>query len=162
MNPTATTALDLRDIHGAASPALWPPAPGWWLVALIVLALLLMGAVWLHRRWLRRRDRNEILSELDALSHCSSGEHTADCIARLSALLRRLALRRYPRAQVAPLSGNAWLQFLDDTGGAGGFTRGAGRVLEDGAYRPDSGDVQIDPLLQLARRWVTHNLEAGA
>jgi len=162
MNPSANAALDLRDIHAAASPALWPPAPGWWVVALVVVSLLLMSVVWLRRRWLLRQDRIEILAELDALTHCSENEPSADRIARLSALLRRIALRRYPREQVAPLSGSAWLQFLDDTGGLGEFTRGAGRILEDGAYRPDTADLQVDPLMQLARRWVTHNLEAGA
>ena len=40
MNPQ----LQLRDIHLPAEPSWWPPAPGWWL-----LAILLMARVWWAR-----------------------------------------------------------------------------------------------------------------
>ena len=30
---------------------LWPPAPGWWIVALLVLAAIITGGLWLFRFW---------------------------------------------------------------------------------------------------------------
>ena len=46
MNGSGDLASLLRDIHLPQVPAWWPPRPGWWLVALVLLAAVL----W----WLRR------------------------------------------------------------------------------------------------------------
>ena len=35
----------LADIHEAAEPALWPPALGWWLLAVIGIVGLVAGAI---------------------------------------------------------------------------------------------------------------------
>ena len=44
----------MRDIHYPGDPSWFPPAPGWWLVA----ALLIAALIWLYRRFYRyRRDR---------------------------------------------------------------------------------------------------------
>lgn len=49
MNPQDPLS-QLRDIHLPATGGFWPPAPGWWLLALILL-LSLAGLCWLlHRR----------------------------------------------------------------------------------------------------------------
>ena len=86
-------------------------------------------------------------------------------LAGLSRLLRRLALARYPRHQVAGLSGIQWLDFLDATGGEGGFAQGPGRVLIEAAYRPErEEEVVFDPecLQALVMRWIESNWERGS
>jgi type II secretory pathway component PulF len=45
--------LELRDIHDVPPPGFWPPAPGWWIIALLVLLALIA----LSRRLLRRYSR---------------------------------------------------------------------------------------------------------
>ena len=57
-----------------------------------------------------------------------ASERTPDALAHMSVLLRRLALMRFPRQHVAALTGNAWLRFLDESGGNGRFTARAGPV----------------------------------
>ncbi|MEM7564901.1 MAG: DUF4381 domain-containing protein, partial [Pseudomonadota bacterium] len=46
-------ALDLRDIHLPSESLWWPPAPGWWVLAFLILVV----AVMLPRimRWWRRK-----------------------------------------------------------------------------------------------------------
>jgi len=133
MNPGA--ALDLRDIHLPAEPSWWPPAPGWWLLALIVIALL----VYLGRRLLgirrRHRQRRHLLRALADVrkAHPLTTDAPA-ALAAASELLRRACRRHAPDALT--LQGEAWLQFLDDDREDAPFSRGPGRLLLDGPYRP--------------------------
>lgn len=163
MNPAATATLDLRDIHAAAPPALWPPAPGWWVLAVLLAVLLIVSTLWLLRRYRAQRIRRRIMEELDALTANNAGENSEEFLTHLSVLLRRIALRRYSRERVASLTGGDWLRFLDDTGGGGEFEHGVGHLLETGPYRPPGREpLPADELLGLARRWVKQNLEVAA
>lgn len=162
MNPTAAATLDLRDIHAAAAPGFWPPAPGWWLLAVLLLVLLTVATLWLLRRYRAYRLTLQILDELNTLSNSIGNINTEDFLTKLSVLLRRIALRRYSREQVAPLTGSDWLRFLDATGGGGDFEHGVGQILEIGPYRPLGRELPADELLTLARRWVKQNLKEAA
>ena len=161
MNPAATATLDLRDIHAAAPPAFWPPAPGWWVVALLLIAILVLSTLWLLRRYRLYRLKVDIMDEIESISTCNT-ENTEEFTAHLSMLLRRIALRRYSRERVAPLTGSDWLRFLDETGGNGDFEHGIGQILEVGPYRPQTSELPAEELLALARRWAKQNLKVAA
>jgi len=47
MNPGSE--LPLRDIHLPAPLSWWPPAPGWWLLLTLLVAIALLGGYLLHR-----------------------------------------------------------------------------------------------------------------
>jgi hypothetical protein len=162
MNPTVAATLDLRDIHAAPPPAFWPPAPGWWVLAAVLLLVLAVLAGWGFRRYRAYRQKRHIMDEIDQLSHSYSKENITDFVTGISTLLRRVALRRYARARVASLTGSDWLRFLDDTGGEGEFEQGVGRILEVGPYQPRTHDVPAEALLALVRCWVRKNLEVAA
>ncbi|MFQ5642255.1 MAG: DUF4381 domain-containing protein [Thiogranum sp.] len=157
----ALPALDLRDIHSAPPPGFWPPAPGWWLLAVLLVAVLVPASVWLYRRYRLYRRRRRVLAELEQLEAPGAQQHSAEFITAVSTLLRRVALLRFERRRVASLSGAAWLRFLDDTGGGGEFSTGAGQVLADGSYVSRPQDIAADRLLELARRWIKKNLGAA-
>ena len=147
--------LELRDIHAPAAPSFWPPAPGWWLVAVLAV-LLLIALAWalsrLYRRWRRRRIALQALLQVRR----SVGDDRRALAAELSILLRRVALTRYPRSEVAGLSGVHWLQFLDETGGGGRFVSGPGRALAEAPYAP-AFELDTEELCALVRAWLKHN-----
>lgn len=111
MNGGNDLAALLRDIHLPASPPWWPPQPGWWLVALVLLAV---GLWWLRRlpAWKR-----EALARLDAAEadYARHGD-TARLLADLSVLLRACALQLQGREEVAGLTGPAWIECLRELG----------------------------------------------
>jgi hypothetical protein len=160
MNTPAGTMLELRDIHAAPAPGLWPPAPGWWALAILLAVLLVLGLLWLRRRYHARRFRRQVMLELEDITDRYKDRYDDGFFAETGIWLRRVALHRYPPEQVASLTGSAWLEFLDATGGAGEFRTGAGQVLETGPYRPEGTAVAVDSLLALIRRWGKKNLEA--
>ncbi|MEO8123528.1 MAG: DUF4381 domain-containing protein, partial [Burkholderiales bacterium] len=140
------------------APSLWPPAPGWWVLAVLLLVLIAWGVPLLLRRRRIRQQRKRIFAALAALQAGLASERSPEQLSRIGELLRRLALTRYPRSEVASLSGGPWLRFLDDSGGQGGFSDGPGRVLADGPYRRQMPpDLDIDGLAALVRSWVEKN-----
>ncbi len=159
MNPASQPALQLRDIHLPAEPGWWPPAPGWWVVAVLVLILLAWTARIALRHYRLHRQRQRLLTMLDALAR-PDGTLTPQALTEISTLLRRLALMRYPRQRVAALTGAEWLCFLDESGGTDRFSHGPGQVLATGPYQPTlPTDVDFAALSTLVRDWVKKNTE---
>ena len=135
--------LVLRDVHVPAAPSLWPPAPGWWLVAGGVLALI--AAVWLLRRLhARKRAERERLFDDACRGLAASAQ-----VAAMSELLRRAARQVDKRAD--KLQGEAWLHFLDGKQGRD-FSAGAGRLLLQGGYQRDVEASELATLKSLARK----------
>ncbi len=124
----------LHDIVVPAPVPLWPPAPGWLVLA---AALALLGAalvLWAHRRRQRNRYRVEALAELDRLRSETSGLAAAERAGALLVLLRRTALSAYPRRELASLSGPDWWRYLDERDREARFAEGRGARLEALAY----------------------------
>jgi len=114
MNPVQATPqemLQLKDIHLPLGPDMWPPAPGWWVLAAAALGFLVWVTLQLYRLWRRHRLQKEILASLDALQ-LHSDEQIPQFLAEISILLRRVAMMKFPRQQVAALTGKGWLSFL--------------------------------------------------
>jgi hypothetical protein len=126
-----------------------PETIGWYLLA----GALALGLLWVGwrfwRRWRANAYRREALAELKEIETAPE---------RLPALLKRVALVAYPRAQVAELSGDAWLGFLDGTLGTTDFSSGSGHWLPELAYDPGAADrisqKERKDLFVLARRWI--------
>ena len=146
---TAPSGPVLRDIHLPAEPSWWPPAPGWWLIALIVLALLVWQGLRLRRRQRLARARRGLLREFDR----ANAESGAAKVAALSELLRRTALRYAPGS--ARLRDEDWLAFLDADDPEQPFLRGPGRLLLDGPYRPQVEANDAAALAQVVRARLT-------
>lgn len=136
--------LPLRDVHLPSSPSWWPPAPGWWLVCVIVIVLLMVlaGLIWRRRR--RRAGWRQVFDRELAAAHGDAAR-----LATLSSLLRRAARRVDPVAD--RLQGEAWLRWLDGTGGRD-FSDGVGRALLDGGFRRDPRIERIAQVEIVARR----------
>lgn len=158
MTAPAAQALQLRDIHLPDAPAIWPLAPGWWLLAGVLLVLLAWASVvgWHHYR--SRRERMQVLDELDRITAGLARERSPVVLAKLSTLLRQLALLRFSRTRVAGLTGDAWLRFLDESGHTTGFCAGPGRMLVTGPYQRElPEDVDVQGLVLLVRQWIDRN-----
>ncbi|MCG8379484.1 MAG: DUF4381 domain-containing protein [Proteobacteria bacterium] len=152
---TTPESLPLRDIHLPDAVSWWPPAPGWWLLLLVVLALIIV-AIYMYQRRRNRLDSAVHLAqcELQAIRDRFTEQRDQRQLLRdLSALLRRSAVSLHERQDVASLTGEAWLEFLDTHMADKPFTRGPGRALESGPYQPETR-VEPDALLQICDDWL--------
>jgi uncharacterized protein DUF4381 len=164
MAATAVANSGLEQLHEILlpDPVSWmPQTTGWYAVLALVLCIV---ARWIYgrvRRYRANRYRRLALAELAIIEReLRQPERRAQALAHIPVVLKRTALAAFPRRDVAGLSGEQWLAFLDQTMGGKHFTAGGGRLLADVAYAPASRiaalpDASVGALLQCARNWIT-------
>ena len=143
----------LRDIHLPDPVSWWPPAPGWWLLVIAVLAIFAGAGYFLRRHIHRNRYRKVALGELQLLNENRGRHSTRHTVEQLARLLRRVAILTCGREAVAPLVGKSWLMFLDNKGETDQFTTGPGEVLGEGHYH-QTVEADLDQLIQLVEKWL--------
>ena len=158
--------IPLRGLHLPEVVGWWPLAPGWWLL----IALLVAATVVLLRAWLQRRAhaaaRRKALRQLEESRSAYAYHGNPVALgAEVSELLRRAMLAYAPRAEVAGLTGDEWLAWLDRDLDEPRFREGAGRSLLELPYRnPETvaADVDIDGMLAAVRERLRTPVGRGA
>ncbi|MBF0188189.1 MAG: DUF4381 domain-containing protein [Magnetococcales bacterium] len=136
----AILTTELRGVHEPPPPPFWPPAPGWWI---LLLAILVAGVLTVRTVQKQRRKRRLLVAARSALTPLANAPHPETPQAlrhhlnELNALLRRVAMARFGREQVAGLQGEAWVQFLDRTAGQKIFSNNQGTTLITLHHMPD-------------------------
>lgn len=142
--------IPLRDLHLPDPIGWWPPAPGWW----VLLALAVIGLALLLRQYVRSRSgaaaRRRALRELRRLiAEYESHRDAVTFSGELSQLLRRTMLAYAPRRDVAGLTGDAWLAWLDRDFSEPLFVSDTGRKLLELPYRRPDDQMAALELLDL-------------
>ncbi len=152
MNGTPDILAGLRDIVAPAPPPVWPPAPGWWLIGCSAAAIALL--VWMRaKKRLARSARTAALKQFSRIAALPA----QPAIAELSTLMRRAAMTKFPRTDVAALTGRDWLEFLDQSGATDQFCNGPGRILASAPYQNQVAE-QCDGAIALCRQWIVRVL----
>ena len=148
---TADPLAQLRDIHLPEPISWWPPAPGWWIVLLVALASIILSILCVRNWWLCNRYRRTAIRELSNLKN--NPQDNQQTLREISTLLRRVALQTYGRKNVAPLSGDQWLTFLDRTGKTDQFSQGPAKVLGCALYQ-SSVEADTKQVIQIIHKWI--------
>lgn len=142
----------LRPLHAPEPVSWWPPAPGWWIV--FVLAVVVIVLIYNYRK--RLASQRAALHELNQLK--KNMDNIAHPVAIINQLLKRYALTCWPMTEVASLTGESWLAFLDANGGNGKFSGGPGQLLLTDSYKNERADAdQLTELIALANHWIKIN-----
>jgi len=149
------TELPLRDLHLPEPVGWWPLAPGWWFVVAVAAVVLF----WLLRRafnkWRSNAPRRFAVRELASIQNDFLQHGDAVLMAKkVSELLRRSMLAYAPRDEVAGLTGERWLQWLDRDLAVPYFHTEGGKSLLQLPYRDpgsDVSEVDIHALLAAAK-----------
>ena len=102
-----TALQQLAPLREPTAIGLWPPAPGWWLLAGVLVVAVGIIALKVWRQWHKNHYRRLASSALAAIALDDT-----NALARVNIVLKATALRAWPESDVAPLHGDAWIQFL--------------------------------------------------
>ena len=149
----------LADIHLPEPVSYWPPAPGWWVLAV----LLLIGLVIFARYLMAKRERQKIcqhaVAELDRcferLGQTSDSLDKAQLhyVNEVNSVLRRVALVHFPDSNVAGLGGSAWVDFIREKGDSSLLNEDIAAALSHGRFQTRC-DVDADDLNALGQAWI--------
>jgi len=160
-NVSVITSLDqMHDIIIPPAVSLWPLAPGWYALILLVLAygINLGLKYWsLYQKNLYRREALEVLSSLDA-------EDASKEINSLLGLMKRVGLQYFGREKVAALSQNEWWVFVETHSKAKVGTQ-IRELSQKILYVPNTKATreELKAISKVAKVWInTHHGETNA
>lgn len=160
---TPNVELVIRDIHLPDSILWWPLAPGWWLLFLLTV-IIILGFYLYKKTWFNRKIKQNIRRELTQYyTNFNKEGNTQFFIQQLSALLRRVSLYRFHENNIAKLQGIEWLKFLDsklpgNLSEQSSFESGVGKIFLSGPYQATL-DEDVKPAYKLVEHWISYNLK---
>jgi hypothetical protein len=141
----------LRDLHLPTDPLWWPPAPGWWLLGLLLVAAVIAGLRKLQQVQQRRRPFKQARSlYADLYAEFQAGHITdRDYLNRSNELLKRLVIFGIGENRARKANDIEWLELLDSLTGTQAFTNGAGTLLGNQRFSasPQADITALHPLL---------------
>ncbi len=153
MAKAAEPLAQLRDIHLPEPITWWPLAPGWYVLIILLLLLMIAIAYGLYLRQRNARAKNKALDLLKTYKeHYEKDRNAQMASARISELLRRVALVYYPRSQVASIHGEDWVVFLNQTSKGIDFYPVKSMLLDSPFKSMET--MNLKPLIVRAEQWI--------
>ena len=135
---------ELRDIHLPDGVSAWPPAYGWWVILLGIVAVVIRKSKKLYAL--------HLLKDI----HCNNSIHSA---ADMSAILRRICVYKYKEASV--LMGKEWLSFLNEHSKHKLEGKAAQLLLDAPYIQPGAKGYRTEDVAALrlfCQQWIGENL----
>lgn len=143
----------LRGIHLPDAISWWPPAIGWW----ILLALIIAGFIFVPKayRYLTFTPYNKVakIAFDNIVLHYDNDKDATNLLIETSKLLRQIAMTCYGRENIAQLTGNDWIQTLNNMSEENHFTDDIKEWLINAPYQKN---ISIDPkqLISTVHDWL--------
>ena len=160
--PDPASLQNLNDIVLPDAVAWWPLASGWY----YLFVLLLLATIWIvfraFRSWHHNAYRRVALHQLQLIEKDINATEKRDTgLRQLPVLLKRTALSVYPRGQLASLTGESWLDFLNSKVSKASFNNSAAALLDRLSYSVGElsavDEKTANELLSACRHWLKHH-----
>ncbi len=120
-------------------------APGWFILLGVGLILLLVYGLIAYLRYKRNRYRRNAIGILSAMD--LSGREVSASITRIAEVLKRVAMTSYGRTETAALSGQAWLNYLDQRNkGVFVLSVDSRKLIAEHLYRSPPDGISVNEL----------------
>ncbi|MBE6452394.1 MAG: DUF4381 domain-containing protein [Alphaproteobacteria bacterium] len=144
---------ELRDIHLPDGVSPFPPAYGWGVVLLAIIALFLLLKLFF---FLRAKSKKRYALYLLHNIYCND---SISSVVEMSAILRRICVFKYKEAMV--LSGDKWIEFLNSKIKKPLYGKAAD-LLVNAPYIPENSKgysrQDVIAIRQFCKEWIGENL----
>lgn len=152
MNPLQ----DLKDIHTPTTIEFWPPAYGWWVLAIIIIVAVSLLIIWV------KKARKESIAKRQALKSLQQIDGSnLNCVSELNQLLKRVAMTYFPNQNVQEMHGSQWTAFLVKTlpsKKAKGFSESFDSMQQTLYQAHASENAEFLSYSQSVETWIKHAL----
>lgn len=138
---------DLKDIHLPGAISWWPLAPGWWLLILTIV-LLIIATSYCYYLWKKRAYRRMALHELEALFANNTTVSDLHYLETVATLIRRTAIAGSTNNQLAHWQGSQWQEYLQQQ-----MPEDQARLIAVSRYQAQH-DINRELLTDAARNWI--------
>ena len=149
----------LEDIKLPESVGIWPLAPGWWLLIIVLSTTITLTIYYIVRRFKQNRYRHQALQLLSQVnvSDVSDGQFAKDVITLLKRTYITVSKTTLNEHQ---LSYQHWYENLSQLSQSDFFTPEDYYTLSQSIYKPDRSELSYEKrneILDIAKKWVkTH------
>ena len=160
-----TESFGNRLVHGIdeillpGDISLLPTAPGWQLLGVLIGIYIIYRTIRFSRLWFKNRYRRAAFNAIAELDQHNS--NPIDVAGKLPFYLKATALQAYPRRQIAAMSGQQWLSFLDTQCEGVDFSGPIGVKLLSIAYKAKSDwhltTEEAESLIRMSQTWIKHH-----
>lgn len=161
---TSPNTLPIADIHLPGTVSAWPPAIGWWLLALLLIALFIGASMVIKRYRKKWGYRNAALRLLEQQTKTySEGEITPSATSAytqaLLGLLKRTAVTAYPQHNIAALFGQDWINALNQQTKKPYFNSTLATFLVNQQYQASKAynEDTVSALNKACKAWIKHH-----
>ena len=161
MQDTTIQISGLEPIIAPEPVPFWPPAPGWYVAGALLLFVISYGLYRWYKAKQANRYRKEAINQLEQIRNVAFQEDPLHAISELNTLLKKTALAGFAREQVASLSGEKWLRFLEASCKQTPFSSHPGKTLAQVGYLRSAtfelSQSEWQDLFNLIEKWIRYH-----
>ena len=153
MNIPQQNTESLRDIHLPDAISWWPPAIGWWLLLAIVITAIIFIPK-LYRR-ITYTPLNKVVNNTfeNIVAEYKENNNDKNLVTETSRFLRQTAMSYCGRDKVAQLTGEKWVQTLNNITEKDYFDEKIKQALVKAPYQKDIS-IDTEQLINTVQNWL--------
>jgi hypothetical protein len=135
-------------------------APGWYVTGALLIILVLVAAIFWYRHYKRNRYRAAALVQLAKKEALLIPQQQYDALVYESdLLLKRIAMKKYGRDNVAGLTSLEWVNYINQTWKEKSFNNAEAQLLKHNVYAFSNNisKEEAEAFVEKSKRWIrTH------